>query len=325
MSIYRITPFKNSNLKTYPIADRKSKVTTNLFATPHTRGESVLNFLSSFPDILGNKDLKDLAKAIVMAKILNKPIIWGIGAHVIKVGLAPILIDLIKRGLITGIAMNGACVIHDFEIAISGKTSEDVATQLQNGTFGCAEETGKEINEAIKQSAKYDLGIGESVGQYLHEFDISSAEVRCPFAESSLLIQAFRFKCPVSVHVTIGTDITNIHNLIDCSALGKSSYTDFLLFASQIAELSDGGVFLNCGSAVTLPEVFLKALAMVRANGIKVENFTTANLDMIQHYRPTQNVIKRPTQNSGKGIALTGHHEIMIPLLAAWLIELSSD
>jgi hypothetical protein len=325
MSRYEIKPFENSNLKTYSIGVRKSKVGIMSFAKPYRCGESIHDFLQSFPDILAGKELRFLVRRIIAAKKEGKPIIWGIGGHVIKTGLAPILIDLMHKGFVTGIAMNGAGIIHDYEIAISGSTSEDVAEQLQNGEFGCAEETGREINSAITMGNELGLGIGESIGQYLHESDIDSSSTYCPFAESSLLLHAFRLNVPVSVHVTIGTDIVNIHNSIDPSALGTSSYRDFKLFATQISQMHDGGVYLNWGSAVTLPEVFLKALAMVRANGISVKNFYTANFDFIQHYRPTQNVVKRPVQNGGRGFAFTGHHELMLPLFAAMLISTCSD
>jgi hypothetical protein len=240
------------------------------------------------------------------------------GGHVIKTGLSPVLIDLMDRGLITSLALNGSCLIHDFEIALTGSTSEDVEVQLQTGAFGMAEETGQGINQAIREGAEKGLGIGESLGRYL-------ADLKPPFGKFSLLQQAFLRSIPVTVHVTIGADIIHNHPNVSPAAIGEGTHRDFRLFASLIAGLNEGGVYLNCGSAVTLPEVFLKCITLVRNSDLPLRNFTTANLDFIQHYRPTENVIKRPVKNGGRGIAITGHHELTIPLLAAWLVELSPD
>jgi hypothetical protein len=317
MSRYRVRPYDLKNVRTYPLAGRVSKVSADSFGRPHAKGGSVSEFLQGLPGILASKNLEELAHAIVDARDNNKPIIWGIGGHVIKTGLSPVLIDLMDRGLLSALAMNGSCLIHDFEIALAGSTSEDVEAELQTGAFGMAEETGHEINQAIKDGAADGLGLGESLGRYL-------ANREPPFAGLSLLLQAYARSIPATVHVTIGADIIHNHPNISPAAVGEGSHRDFRLLAGMIEGLHEGGVYLNCGSAVTLPEVFLKCVTLVRNCGRPLRNFTTANLDFIQHYRPTENVLKRPLKNGGKGIALTGHHEIMIPLLAAWLVEISS-
>ncbi len=316
MSRYPLRPFDLSRIHTYPLKERVSKVNVQSFGRPHTKGGSVADFLNGLPKVLGSQDLRNLAHAIVQARGLGKPILWGLGGHVIKTGLSPVFIDLMDRGLVTGIAMNGAGVIHDFEIAIIGSTSEDVEAQLREGAFGMAEETGRDINKAISDGAGDGLGIGESLGRYLNS-------LKPAFSEFSLLQQAYMRGIPVTVHVTIGADI--IHNHPGCSpaALGEGSHRDFRLLASLVAGLNGGGVYLNCGSAVTMPEVFLKCITLVRNSGNELANFTTANLDFFQHYRPRENVLKRPVQKGGTGIPITGHHEILIPLLAAWLVELS--
>jgi hypothetical protein len=316
MSKYRVKPFELNRIHSYPLKDRPSKVDVHSFGRPHVKGESVADFLEGLPDILGAKGLCNLAQAIVQARSAGKPILWGLGGHVIKTGLSPILIDLMDRGLVSGIAMTGAGLIHDFEIAVVGSTSEDVEAQLDQGAFGMAEETGRGINDAINGGVKDGLGIGESLGCHL-------CSIRPPFGEYSLLVQAYMRSIPVTVHVTIGADITHNHPACLPSALGEGSHRDFRLFASLVARLNGGGVYLNCGSAVTLPEVFLKCITLVRNSGNALQDFTTANLDFIQHYRPRENVLERPVKKGGVGIPLTGHHEILIPLLAAWLVELS--
>jgi hypothetical protein len=237
---------------------------------------------------------------------------------VIKTGLSPILIDLMDCGFVSALAFNGSCIIHDFEIAQTGCTSEDVEVQLESGAFGMAEETGAGINKAIREGAAKGLGIGESLGSFLAEEDPE-------FGSYSLLLQAYLRNIPVTVHVTIGADIVHNHPEISPAAVGEGSHRDFRLFARLVEGLNEGGVYLNCGSAVTLPEVFLKAVTLVRNSGKRLQNFTTANLDFFQHYRPTENVIKRPVKNGGRGIPITGHHEILLPLLAAYLIELSPN
>ncbi len=316
MSKYPVRPFDLRRIRTYPLKDRPNKVDIRLFGRTHVRGGSVSEFLEGLPGILGAQNLKLLAQTIAQARDNGKPVLWGLGGHVIKTGLSPILIDLMDRGLVSGIAMNGAGIIHDFEIALIGSTSEDVEEQLPQGAFGMARETGEGINQAISDGVASGLGIGESLGRFLLRH-------RPEFGSYSLLLQAYMRGIPVTVHVTLGADITHHHPSISPSDIGEGTHRDFRIFASLVGLLNGGGVYLNCGSAVTLPEVFLKCVSLVRNSGENLANFTTANLDLIQHYRPMVNVLKRPVQNGGCGIALTGHHEILIPLLAAWLVELS--
>jgi hypothetical protein len=316
MSKYRVRPYDLDGIRTYPLKSRSSKVAADLFCRPHEKGGTVSEFLKNLPDILAARDLKDLAHAIINAKNNGNTIIWGIGGHVIKTGLSPVFIDLMDRGLVSALAMNGSCLIHDFEIAMAGSTSEDVDVQLQTGDFGMAEETGHEVNQAIVEGVADGLGIGESVGRYL-------SGLNPPFGKYSMFLQAYLRSIPVTVHVTIGADIIHNHPNVSPAAIGEGSHRDFRLLANLIEGLNEGGVFLNCGSAVTLPEVFLKCVALVRNIGRPLRNFTTANLDFIQHYRPRENVLKRPVKDGGRGIPITGHHEIIIPLLAALLVELS--
>jgi hypothetical protein len=318
MSKYRAKPFDLDSVKNYPLKSRPSRVSVENFCRSHRKGSGVAEFLVNLPDILGAQNLKTLVHAIINAQRCGRGIIWGIGGHVIKTGLSPVLIDLMDRGFVSAVAMNGSCLIHDYEIAATGSTSEDVDTQLQSGAFGMAEETGRDINTAIKDGNAEGLGIGESMGRFL-------AELKPAFGRYSLLQQAYLRNIPVTVHVTIGADIVHNHPSVSPSAIGEASHHDFRLLASLIAELDGGGVYLNCGSAVTLPEVFLKCVTLLRNSGKKLGSFTTANLDFIQHYRPTENVVRRPVQNGGRGIAITGHHEIILPLLAAWLVEISPD
>jgi hypothetical protein len=317
MSIYDYQPIDLSSIITYPLASRPSKVTVRDFARPlsdeEAKGASVL--LDSLPRILAAEALREVASAIVGARAKNRAIIWGIGGHVIKTGLAPIMIDLMRQGFVTAIAMNGSGIIHDFEIAVAGWTSEDVDSALGSGEFGMAEETGRLINESIKLGAAQDCGIGESVGRSLFE-------MKPPYAEFSILHEAYKMRAPVTAHVTIGTDIIHIHPHADGAAIGAATYRDFLLFTSLVKDLNDGGVYLNIGSAVTMPEVFLKAVTVARNLGHELKNFTTANFDFIQHYRPLTNVVRRPVANgAGRGYSVTGHHELMIPLLAASIIN----
>lgn len=252
--------------------------------------------------------------AIVEAFQRQRPVIWGMGAHVIKCGLNPIVIELMKRGIITAVAMNGAGPIHDFEIALIGETSEDVIEGLQTGMFGMVEETGHLMNKAIEEGAKRGVGLGQSIGEKI-------TELGPPFAHHSILATGVNLGIPVTVHVAIGTDIIHMHPSADGGAIGQTTFTDFRLFTSVVADLGNGGVYLNIGSAVLLPEVFLKALTIARNLGRHVTNFTTVNLDMIQHYRPAQSVVRRPTLDGGKGYSLSGHHELMIPLLAQAVLE----
>ena len=312
MSRYKVTPVDLSGLKTISLHDRGGKVKQADFARVYQSGSGVNGLLNSLPNILAAETLRAVADAIAEARRKQKPVIWGLGGHVIKCGLAPILIDLMRRGFATSFAMNGAASIHDFEIALAGCTSEDVEAVLPDGRFGAAEETGRAWNQALSIGA----GAGEAFGCALDT--LAPAE----HAEVSLLLQAWRSRVPVTVHVAIGTDTPHAHPAIDPAELGAATHTDFRLFCSLVAELDGGGVYINAGSAVVMPEVFLKALSTARNLGREVRDFTTVNLDFIQHYRPRVNVVERPHSGAGgQGYALTGHHEIMIPLLAAILIE----
>src|SRR5215468_602062 len=321
MSIYNQQPIDLSSIETYPLASRPSKVTAADFARPLSDGEArnAAALLDSLPRILAADTLRSITDAIIEAKSKNRAIIWGVGGHVIKTGLTPILIDLARRGFVSAVAMNGSGVIHDFEIAVAGWTSEDVDAALGSGAFGMAEETGRLINEALRRGAAEDCGVGESIGRAL-------VEMNPQYADFSILHAAYLLKIPVTVHVTIGTDIIHIHPHADGAATGAATYRDFLLFASLVKELDGGGVYLNVGSAVTLPEVFLKAVTVVRNLGHSLQDFTTANFDFIQHYRPMTNVVRRPVAGgAGRGHSVIGHHELMIPLLAASIVSRSLE
>ncbi|MFQ5739122.1 MAG: hypothetical protein ACE5JX_08900 [Acidobacteriota bacterium] len=311
MSSYK--QFQASGRVDYPLESRKSRVHVSDFAQSLS-GPGFSDFLHTLPNILAGRDLRMLVEKIRQARHKKRALIWGFGGHVIKVGLAPLLIDLMNNGFVTAFATNGSGMIHDFEIALSGATSEDVERSLRKGSFGMARETGEILNRAINQGAGEERGIGESVGVCL-----GKTQLRHP--SLSVFHQAHRRHVPVTVHVAIGTDIIHNHPLASGEALGKGSQIDFRILTHQVSLLRDGGVYLNLGSAVLLPEVFLKAVSLVRNSGCELENFTTANLDFIQHYRPLQNVVRRPVAASGTGIALTGHHEIMIPMLAAMLLS----
>lgn len=305
--------FQVEAIDDYSLDSRPSKVREEHFARP-IRDLTIAGLVRSFPRILAAEDLVDLTGRIVEARARGRAIIWGFGGHVIKVGLAPLLVDLMERGFITALATNGSGAIHDFEIAWCGHTSEDVDRVLGSGSFGMARETGEHLNRAIGQGAEQSRGIGESVGLLLDE-----SEVRFP--EKSVFLQALRRGLPCTVHASIGTDVIHNHPLCSGAAIGEGSMIDFRILTRQVQDLEGGGVYLNIGSAVILPEVFLKAVSLVRNSGRPLRDFTTANLDFIQHYRPTQNVVRRPVAGGGKGISLTGHHEIMLPLLAALLVE----
>jgi len=310
----RLLPLELDGIHTYPLAKRKSKVTIKDFARPHRRGARTREFLDSLPRILGAEALRALCADVRRGRARRKPLLWGLGAHVLKVGLSPIVIDLMERGFVTGLAMNGAGIVHDFELAVAGQTSEEVAEGLGSGAFGMARETGAEINRAMVEGDRDGLGLGAAIGRYL------SAR-RPRHLGSSLLAAAWRLGLPATVHVAIGTDIVHMHPACDPAALGRTSHLDFRSFAAHVARLGGGGVYLNVGSAVLLPEVFLKAVTLARNLGHELTDFTTANLDFIQSYRPNANVVSRPTQGVGRGYSLTGHHEILIPLLAASLVE----
>jgi hypothetical protein len=305
--------FDLSGIKTYPLRSRQSKVSLAQFATPYKAGSGVGGLLKSLPSLLAAKDFKDVVEAMSAAKRAGRPIIWGLGAHVLKTGLSPILVDLMERGYVSAIATNGAGIIHDFEIALSGGTSEDVDATLGVGTFGMAEETGTQLNRAISDGVAAGLGLGQSVGRYLHE-------LAPPFAQISIVANAWRLQIPVTVHVAVGTDIIHMHPQASGAAIGEASLRDFKYFVTCVSQL-EGGVYLNCGSAVVLPEVFLKAVAISRNEGRSLDGLTTVNLDFLRHYRPLTNVVARPTAGTGRGFSLTGHHELLIPLIAAALIE----
>lgn len=306
-------PLNLKKIKTYPLSVRKSKVRLDSLAAPHGKGSSFEKFIGSLPDILAARDFKSVVEAIADARKAGRPVVLGMGAHPIKVGLSPVIIDLMERGVITALASNGACVIHDFELSYTGSTSEDVAGTLCSGEFGMARETGKLLNEAIKRGVKGGLGIGESIGGMIHKS-------RFKYRRLSVFGACRRLGLPACVHVAVGTDIIHMHPSASGSAIGEGSLRDFRLFASVVSDL-EGGVFINLGSAVIMPEVFLKALSVARNLGGKVEKFTTVNMDFIQHYRARENVLRRPTMGKGASYALTGHHEIMFPLLAAAVIE----
>jgi hypothetical protein len=307
-----LKPLEFDKLHTYSVHDRFSKVTVDNFAKPLKRGATIEDFLASLPDQLLGRDFPELIERLAFSHAQGKPVIVGMGAHVIKVGLNPLLIDLMQRGVITGLAMNGAGIVHDTEIAMVGRTSEDVDLVLGVGAFGAARETGEVINEAIRRGAEADKGMGEALGEYLLGQDF-------PFNKASLLASARKLGVPVTVHVAIGTDIVHIHPSANGADIGKTSHHDFKLFCRQISELA-GGAYLNFGSAVLMPEVFLKALTVARNLGYQVDNFTTANFDFIRHYRTMTNVVNRPTAGSGRGFNIIGHHEVMIPLLIAGLL-----
>jgi hypothetical protein len=316
-SKYTIRPLDFNAISTYPIESRKSKVTERMFGQVMDGSENILGFIGKLPHILAAEHLRALIRAILQARASQKPIIWGLGGHVVKVGLGPVIADLMPLGLVTGIAMNGSAAIHDFEVALRGSTSEDVEEQLDSGQFGMARETGEFMNHAINQAVADGIGVGEALGRFISSG--GQRQIKFNHPDASLLAGAYAQDIPVTVHVAVGTDITHIHPTASGTSIGESSYRDFRLFCAMVRSLDRGGVYLNIGSAVVLPEVFLKAVSAVRNLGFPLEEFTTANLDFIQHYRPTQNVLKRPTQHSGQAIPLTGHHEIMIPLIAAAL------
>jgi hypothetical protein len=305
--------FDLSGVRTYPLASRKSKANAADFGKPYRPGGGMGALLDSFPAILAAADFKAVVAAIRSARAGGRGIIWGFGAHVIKTGLGPILIDLMERGFVSAMATNGAGIIHDFELALSGSTSEDVDEALGPGRFGMAEETGERLNGAINEGVARGLGLGQAVAEHLRQM--------APAHEGlSVLSAAARLQIPITVHVAIGTDIIHMHPRASGAALGEGSLRDFRYFVSNVAKLK-GGVYLNCGSAVVLPEVFLKAVAIARNQGTSLDQLTTVNMDFTRLYRPQTNVVSRPVAGIGKGYSLVGHHEIMVPLLAAALVE----
>ena len=305
--------FDLSGVTTYPLKSRASKTRVEDFARPAAPGGSVGALVDSLPGMLAAVDFKAVVRAIGDAKRADAGVVWGIGAHVIKTGLGPVLIDLMERGFVSAIATNGASIIHDFEVALAGATSEDVDEALGPGRFGMADETGRLLNGAINDGVRAGLGIGQAVTAFL-------AAKQPQYAKQSVLAAAARLNIPVTVHVAIGTDIIHMHPAASGAALGEGSLRDFRYFVSSVARL-ERGVYLNCGSAVVLPEVFLKAVALARNRGLALAELTTVNLDFIRSYRPQTNVVARPTAGTGRGYSLVGHHELMIPLLAAALVE----
>lgn len=302
-----------SKLSTYSIMDRKSLVSKDDFAQPWTKGGGLGEFFNRLPAILAGKDIRRVVAALAAAAKAKRQICFGMGGHVIKTGMNPILIDLMERGVLTLMAMNGSCIIHDLETALTGRTSEDVAASINDGSFGMARETSDLLNQAIASAKKEGMGLGRAVGRMILDQDL-------PFKELSVTAQGARLDIPVTVHVAVGTDIIHMHPDFDAAACGKATHDDFLTFARHVAGLEQG-VFVNAGSAVILPEVFLKALTLARNLGHRVDDFTTVNLDFIRHYRPMTNVVNRPTLGKGQGYAIVGHHEILIPLIAAGIIE----
>jgi hypothetical protein len=305
--------FDLSAVKTYPLTSRKSKANVADFATPYQKSSGVAGLMTSLPSFLAASDFKAVVDAMVDARRRGAAIVWGIGAHVLKTGLSPVLVDLMERGFVSALATNGAGAIHDFEIALGGATSEDVDEALGPGRFGMAEETALLLNGAITDGVHRGLGLGQSVGRFL-------ANRQPPFARYSVVAAAARLDIPLTVHVGIGTDIIHMHPMASGAALGDGSLRDFRYFTSAVARL-ERGVYVNCGSAVILPEVFLKAVALARNQGHALTGLTTVNIDFLRQYRPMTNVVARPTAGIGKGYALTGHHELLLPLLAAALIE----
>lgn len=316
MSIYEddLRPLSLEDVSTYPLKERPSKVSVKEFARPVEEDSSLADFLDSLPNILAVQSLRGLASQIRRARSLHKPIIWGIGGHVIKTGIAPIIINLMRRGFVNAIAANGSVLVHDAEIAMVGSTSEDVDATLGAGAFGGAEETGKLINTAAREGARDGIGLGEAMGRSL-----LSLEPR--YREQSLLCAAYQMRVPFTAHLSIGADIAHFHPSTDGARLGATTHTDFRLLAEIVRRTNGGGVYLNIGSAVLLPEVFLKAVTLVRNLGHELTDITTANFDFIQSYRPLTNVVRRPVADgAGRGYAITGHHELTIPLLAAQIL-----
>lgn len=315
MSIYDdLGPLSLENVSTYALAGRPGKVSLKDFAQPIEQGSSLSDFLHGLPNILAVQNLRELGVQIRRARDLGKPIIWGIGGHVIKTGLAPLLIQLMQQGFLTAIAANGAVIVHDSEIALTGSTSEDVDATLGEGVFGGAEETGKLLNCAAGEGARDAIGLGEAVGRALVGLNPQHQNV-------SLLCAAYNARLPVTIHLTIGGDIVHFHPQANGAELGATSHTDFRLLAELVRRMNGGGVFLNIGSAVVLPEVFLKCVTLVRNLGHELSDITTANFDFIQSYRPLTNVVRRPTAaGAGRGYSIIGHHELTLPLLSAELI-----
>ena len=314
MPKYRVNPLDLSGLRTYPLKSRKSKVGLDELGVVPKPGGTFREFWDGLPAVLAAGDLRDLVGAMKSARDRGRGIVWGLGAHVIKVGLSPLVVHLMEQGYVTGLALNGAGIIHDFEMALVGQTSEEVEEGLGSGSFGMAEETGSLLNQAIDAGVGKGMGIGESIGAFLDQHQPQ-------FMHLSLVWAGYRLSIPVTVHVAVGTDIIHMHPQASGERIGKGSLQDFRLLAGVVKTLHDGGVYLNLGSAVVLPEVFLKAVSVVRNLGHPLSNFSTASFDFLRHYRPRRNVVERPVTGAGRGYELVGHHEIMIPLLTAALLE----
>jgi len=300
-------------MRTLSLKERKSTVGVDDFSRIFAKGGTFGDFYDALPNILAGRDFRKIVQSLVDAFQEKRMAVLAMGAHPVKLGLSPIIISLIERGVFKAVAMNGACIIHDVEIAMVGQTSEDVAEELDQGTFGITRETAEFINGAIREGVVRGLGLGESLGRKILDANL-------PHTALSIMAAGSRLGIPVTVHVAIGTDVIHMHPSTDGAAIGEASYRDFKIFSSIISKL-EGGVYINLGSAVILPEVFLKAISLVRNLGHQVNRFTTVNMDFLQHYRPTVNVVNRPTRKGGKGYVLTGHHEIMFPLLAAAVVE----
>ena len=306
-------PLDKKKLKTVSIKGRDSLVHLADFPKPYLPDADFRAFIDSMPPFLAARDLRELIDLLGQARKKGKPIIWGMGAHGVKLGLGPLLIDLMQRGWISAIATNGATMIHDFEIALAGHTSEDVGENLLQGRYGNTEETGLFLNLALKEGLAKNMGAGEAVGYYL-------IQAKLPFLEQSILFNAYKLNIPVTIHSAIGADFIHYHPMFSGEVTGALAERDFQLLASIVSDLGHGGVFLNIGSAVIIPEVFLKAVAYCAAQGIALEKFHTAVFDFNRHYRPLENVCRRPVARGGKGFYFVGPHEIMIPLLAAMIL-----
>lgn len=316
MSIYKdLEPIDLGQIKTYELASRPSKVTVADFAVPSSPQDSISEFLDKLPNILAVQSMRSVAQQIRRALSLGKPIIWGFGGHVVKTGLAPIVIDLMQRGFVTALAGNGSVLVHDTEIAMVGFTSEDVDATLGKGDFGAAKETGEILNAAARRAREDGLGLGEAMCREVSALDP-------PHADKSMLCEAYKRGIPFTAHLTIGADIGHFHASADGGDLGAASHTDFRLMCSLVKEMNGGGVYINYGSAVVMPEIFMKAISVVRNLGHDVDDITTANFDFVQRYRPLTNVVHRPTANgAGRGYSITGHHELTMPLLAAQILS----
>ncbi len=310
-----VAPADLSRISTGPLAECRHKVRIEQFAIPPERGGSAADLLAGLPDVLAVRELRGLAESMLSARARGRRVHLALGAHVLKVGLSPIVVRWMELGVVNGISLNGAGAIHDFEIAAVGATSEDVDETLHDGRFGMARETGVTVNTAAAEAAREGAGLGPVLGRRILEAGL-------PHAGLSVLARAFDLGVPATVHVALGCDVVHVHPDADGAAIGAATFTDFRRLIAIVGELS-GGVWVNVGSATQLPEVFLKAIAASANLGRPVTNLVTADLDMVRHYRPEENVLRRPTAAGGRSHRITGHHELTVPLLAAILAELS--